>query len=178
METHSSLAQKKRDEVAFRKAQADIEDLRNQAAAGEIVLAYVDEVGFSQVHPNRSAWTLKGERHLIEAKRGKRMNVLAAMLSTGKLFSAKLWQSTTAEAFSGFLGLLNEHVGKTLAVILDNASIHKAKASQPIIKYLEQHGLKLYFLPPYSPELNRIERLWHKMKYTWMAVKCRNSVEL
>ena len=178
METHSAFAQKKRDEVAFRQAQADIEDLRNQAAAGEIVLAYVDEVGFSQVHPNRSAWTLKGERHLIEAKRGKRMNVLAAMLSTGKLFSAKLWQSTKAEAFSGFLGLLNEHVGKKLVVILDNASIHKAKASQPIIKYLEQHGLKLYFLPPYSPELNRIERLWHKMKYTWMAVKCRNSVEL
>jgi hypothetical protein len=56
METHSSLAQKKRDEVAFREAQAEIEDLRNKAATGEIVLAYVDEVGFSQVHPNRSAW--------------------------------------------------------------------------------------------------------------------------
>jgi hypothetical protein len=53
-----------------------------------------------------------------------------------------------------------------------------AKASQPIIKYLGEHGLKLYFLPPYSPEPNRIERLWHKMKYTWMAVKCRNSVDL
>ena len=92
METHSSLAQKKRDEVAFRQAQADIEDLRNQAASGEIVLAYVDEVGFSQVHPNRSACTLKGERHLIEAKRRKRMNVLAAMLSTDKLFSARLSQ--------------------------------------------------------------------------------------
>ena len=168
----------KRNEVAFREAQAEIEDLRNQAAAGEIVLAYVDEVGFSQVHPNRSAWTPKGERHLVEAKRGKRLNVLAAMLSTGRLYSAKLWQSTTAEAFTGFLGLLKEYVGKPLVVILDNASIHKAKASQPIVKYLEQQGLKLYFLPPYSPELNRIERLWHKMKYTWMAVKCRNSVEL
>ena len=39
-------------------------------------------------------------------------------------------------------------------------------------------GLTLYFLPPYSPELNRIERLWHKIKHTWMAVKCRTSSEL
>jgi len=45
--------------------------------AGEMVLAYCDEAGFSQVHPNRSAWTPKGERHLIPAIRGKRLNVLA-----------------------------------------------------------------------------------------------------
>lgn len=156
----------------------EIEQLRSRAASGEIVLAYVDEAGFSQVHPNRSAWTPSGERHLIEATRGKRLNVLAALISNGELFSAKLWKSTTSEAFSGFLGLLKEHVGKPLTVILDNASIHKAKAERAIIKYLESQGVTLYFLPPYSPELNRIEQLWHKMKYTWMAPRCRNSNEL
>ena len=31
-------------------------------------------------------------------------------------------------------------------------------------------GVKLYFLSPYSPELNRIETLWHLMKHKWMAV--------
>lgn len=142
------------------------------------MLAYVDEAGFSQAHPNRSAWTPTGQRHLIEAKRGKRLNVLAAMLSTGGLFSAKLWQTTTADAFVGFLGLLQEHVAKPLIVILDNASIHKAKAHQQTIKHLNEKELSLYFLPAYSPELNRIERLWHKMKYTWMAAKCRDSVAL
>lgn len=143
-----------------------------------MVLAYVDEAGFAQVHPNRSAWTPQGERHLIEAKRGKRLNVLAAMLSTGGLFSAKLWQTTKSDAFVGFIGLLKEHVGQRLTVILDNASIHKAKANAHIIDFLETQGVTLYFLPPYSPELNRIEKLWHLMKHTWMAVKCRNSATL
>ena len=142
------------------------------------MLAYVDEAGFAQVHPNRSAWTPKGERHLIEAKRGKRLNVLAAMLSTGGLFSAKLWQSTTADSFIGFVGLLKEHVGKRLTIILDNASIHKAKANAHIVEFLENQGDTLYFLPPYSPELNRIEKLWHLMKHTWMSIKCRDSEEL
>jgi len=125
--------------------------LRQQAANGEMVLAYCDEAGFSQVHPNRSAWTPVGERHLIEAKRGTRLNVLAAMLSTGELFSAKIWQSTTAEIFTGFVGLLKEHVGKKLTVIIDNASIHKAKATRHLMDILEKQGVTLYFLPPYSP---------------------------
>ncbi len=43
---------------------------------------------------------------------------------------------------------------------------------------LQGKGLKLYFLPPYSPELNRIEKLWHKMKYEWMAFKSRDAQTL
>lgn len=178
METHTGIAKKKRDDDEFRAAQVVIAGLRAQADAGEMVLAYFDEVGFSQVHPNRSAWTRKGGRHLIDAKRGKRLNVLAAMLSTGGLFSAKIWQSTTADIFAGFIGLLKEHVGKKITVILDNASIHKAKGIQHIIEFLEKQGVTLYFLPAYSPELNRIEKLWHLMKYTWMSVRCRDSKTL
>jgi len=152
--------------------------LRSQAETGEMVLAYCDEAGFSQVHPNRSAWTPKAERHLIPAIRGKRLNVLAAMLSTGELFSSTFWQSTTSEIFTGFISLLKDHVGKKLTVIIDNASIHSAKAMKPIMELLTKQGVTLYFLPPYSPELNRIEKLWHLMKYTWMSVKCRDSKPL
>lgn len=47
-----------------------------------------------------------------------------------------------------------------------------------MIKVLAQKGLKLYFLPPYSPELNRIEKLRHKMKYELMEFKTRNAKTL
>ena len=103
------------------QARVEIELLREQAAAGDMVLVYVDEAGFAQVHPNRSAWMPQGERHLIEAKLGKRLNVLVAMLSTGGLFSARMWQTTNSDAFVGFIGLHKEYVGKRLTVILDNA---------------------------------------------------------
>ena len=106
---------------------------------------------------------------MIQAIRGKRLNVLAALISTGKLFNAKLWNTTKSDAFAGFLCLLYKHVGKAFTVILDNATIQKSKEVQPFIKYLEEQGVKFYFLPPYSLELNRIKRLWHKMKYTWIA---------
>ena len=61
---------------------------------------------------------------------------------------------------------------------LDNASVHKAKEIEPLLKVLQGRGLKLYFLPAYSPELNRIEKLWHKMKYEWMAFKSRGAQTL
>lgn len=116
--------------------------------------------------------------HEVEATRGKRLNVLGAMLSTGEMVAAKLWETTKAQAFVGFLGLLAEKAqGKPITVILDNASIHKAKEVKPLVELFETR-LKLYFLPAYSPELNRIERLWHKMKHTWLTPKCRDKQTL
>jgi hypothetical protein len=124
--------------------------LLEKTKLGELTLSYMDEAGFVQTQPNRSAWTETGEVHLITAARGKRLNVMAALISTGELFTAKFWETTTAALFGGFLGLLLESVGRPLTVILDNASIHKAKEIQPLLALLKQKGLTLYFLPPYG----------------------------
>lgn len=164
--------------MKFEAAKVEIQALIQQAQNGEIELAYCDEVGFAQAQPNRSAWTVKNEVHACDAQRGRRLNVVGALLSSGALFAVKLWVTMTAMLFVGFLGLLVEHVKKPLVVILDNASVHKAKEIAPLLKVLEGKGLKLYFLPPYSPELNRIEKLWHKMKYEWMAFKARDAATL
>jgi hypothetical protein len=56
------------------------------------------------------------------------------------LFTAKFWETTTAALFGGFLGLLLESVGRPLTVILDNASIHKAKEIQPLLALLKAQG--------------------------------------
>ena len=80
--------------------------------------------------------------------------------------------------FAGFLGMLVGHVGKPLTLILDDASVHTAKALQPYLKLSRNQGLTLYFLPAYSPELNRIENHWHKMKYEWSAFKARDAQSL
>ena len=169
---------KKRNEEDFRAAQVEIAALVEQAVCCEIVLAYVDEAGFTHAQPNRSCWTPLREVHSIAAVRGPRLNVLAALLSDGQLFSHQLHQSTTAELFTQFLEDLLEFVGGPVTVILDNASIHKAKLLEERRARLAQKGLTLHFLPPYSPELNRIEKLWHKMKYEWMGFKARTAASL
>lgn len=152
--------------------------LIKRAQAGEIELAYVDEAGFAPQPPNRSAWTKRGEVHAITAKRAQRMNVIGALLSSGQLITAKLWKSVDGLWFVSFLMALSERVSKPLVVILDNASIHTAKKLKPYWDLLAEKGMQFYFLPPYSPELNRIELLWHKIKYEWLPFKTFTPNEL
>jgi transposase len=176
VEEDAPQSRKKRDESAFEQARADIVELRKRAQAGEITLAYRDEAGFEQTHPNRSAWTPVGEQHRIEAGRGSHLNVMAALLSNGKVISAQLWDTMNSELFLGFLELLREQAAsKPMTVIMNNVSIHHAKSIAPAVSMLEKQGITLYVLPAYSPELNRIETLWHLIKYSWMAVKQRSA---
>ena len=49
-------------------------------------------------------------------------------------------------------------------VVMDNLSSHKDPA---IRRAIRAAGAKLFYLPPYSPELNLIEILWKHAKYHW-----------
>ena len=178
METHAPQLEKKRDAAAFAKSSEELDKLRAQAQAGEIELAYLDEAGFAQVHPNRSAWTPRGEQHRIEAPRGKRLNIMAALLSSGTVEYAHYWCTSTAELFLGFVNDLAQKVSKPLVIVLDNAKIHSAAAIRPALQLLEKQGVKFEFLSPYSPELNRIEVMWRLMKHRWLAAKRRSEAEL
>jgi transposase len=178
METHPLQLEKKRDPQAFERARVEIDELIQQAQVGQIELAYVDEAGFAPQPPNRSAWSKVGETHAVLSKRSQRLNVIGALLSSGRLLMAKLWQSVNGLWFFGFLMALIERVKKPMVVILDNASIHTAKALEPYWELLKEKGLQFYFLPPYSPELNRIEILWKKIKYEWLPFKSFTPDEL
>ena len=60
-------------------------------------------------------------------------------------------------------------------VILDNLSAHKNDEAQTLI---EQAGAELLFLPPYSPDLNPIEKMWSKIKTYLRAAEARTEQTL
>lgn len=166
---------KKRDEMAFEQARIEIENLKQAAKLGEIEVAYLDEVGFSCIHPNRNAWTPKCQQHLIPAIRGKRLHVLAALMSSGYLEDDMFYGSMTSERLVNFIKEVAEKYEKPITFILDNASFHTSEVVKQAAKDFERLGVTLKFLPTYSPELNRIEKLWHTIKHHWMDVKCRTQ---
>ena len=57
-------------------------------------------------------------------------------------------------------------------VIMDNLSAHKRQATIDII---ESTGARVRFLPPYSPDLNPIEKMWSKIKEFLRAAKARTK---
>lgn len=165
------------------QAQQEIEVLREQAARGEIVLGYVDETGFSATPDNRYAWTRTGEVHAVDAVRLKRVNIMGCMLSTGQLITCCLLESVNSRWFYAYLTGVAERVkesyGVPLVLIIDNASIHRSKQMASWRKLLEQeYSTSLYFLPAYSPELNRIEMVWRQMKYRWRDFKVMTADQI
>jgi transposase len=57
---------------------------------------------------------------------------------------------------------------KPTVIVLDNASLHTCQVLEAKKQVWEQKGLYIFFLPKYSPYLNRIERLWKQVKYHWL----------
>jgi transposase len=77
--------------------------------------------------------------------------------------------SCNAKTFQQFLAyILNEHPGKQIVMVLDNAKIHHAKLLQPFLETYKER-LTLFFLPPYSPNLNLLERVWKWLKESVIA---------
>ncbi len=60
-------------------------------------------------------------------------------------------------------------------VVLDNLSAHKNKEIRDLI---ESVGAELWFLPPYSPDLNPIEKMWSKIKSILRRLKARTEEAL
>lgn len=60
-------------------------------------------------------------------------------------------------------------------VVLDNLSSHKAAEAEEMIRTA---GAELWFLPPYSPDFNPIEKMWSKVKEILRAIKARCTEEL
>lgn len=56
-------------------------------------------------------------------------------------------------------------------VVMDNLSPHK---NDTTLQWLAQVGVKVFFLPPYSPDLNPIEKMWSKVKTCLRAAQARN----
>lgn len=72
------------------------------------------------------------------------------------------------DKFILFMDKFSNQIVKRTVVILDNSPIHKSKKFTAKIEEWKENDLLIYFLSPYSPELNLIEILWRRIKYQWL----------
>lgn len=68
-----------------------------------------------------------------------------------------------------------QELGPKILIVLDNASFHKRKDILAQIE-AEMPNIRLEFLPPYSPDFNLIELVWHSAK-EYIAHRLFESVE-
>lgn len=136
-----------------------------------------DQIYFADsTHPEHNTkpsygWILKGKAHdkFVKTNTGReRLNLNGALNLNEKTAIVLEEETINSKATIRLFGkLAKQQPHGKIYLILDNASHHHSK----VVKFwLKRHRrFKLIFLPPYSPNLNLIERLWRffHQKVTW-----------
>lgn len=176
----------KRDEEEFEKAKEEIGELRERQRNGEIDIYHFDGCGFDLRPTVPYAWQPKGETIEVRASHGSsRINVLGFLNTENNDFHCFEFEcsanSAVMVAVFDWFGEKTERTleeeGKNTMVILDNAPVHTSDEFLENIERWEDKGLFLYYIPPYSPELNLIEILWRFIKYLWLPFSAYDSFE-
>ena len=139
-------------------------------------LYYYDESRFCLVSNVPRAWQAPGEPLALTATRGPGINVAGFLRHDGADFHAYAsTESIHSEDVILFFNDFCQQLTQPTVVVLDNASTHRSAAFRAQIPTWESQGLTLFYLPPYSPELNRIEILWRCCKHQWLNPKAYRS---
>jgi transposase len=144
--------------------QAFIHDFNALIKQPDVDIWFADESGFEGDPRPRRRWDKKGRKTRVTKNGGHlRMNVIGMVCPrTGQFFAIEASHSDTV-TFQAFLDHADKSVQfqrTTNILILDNASRHRRKSTH-------WHGWQPKYLPPYSPDLNPIERIWNTMKARW-----------
>jgi transposase len=142
-------------------------------------LYYFDECGFAPSLPTNASWCLPGQRKRVpyEYPSGRRVNALAAyepLAAEPWLGSCALERTLTSDDVLAYLRALPA-ASVPRVVVLDNAGIHTSKQVKAERPALRRAGIYLYFLPPYSPELNAIEPVFKQIKHHDIPIRSHPS---
>lgn len=158
------------------KRKSFLEWLREVLEDSETDAWYLDETGIEGDPRPRRRWAQKGEKIRLPYEGTHiRMSATGTVCPRTGEFYALMFSHSDTEIFQIFVDHANEDIcfeRKRNLLIMDNASWHKSKS-------IRWGRFQPVFLPPYSPDLNPIERLWLLMKAEWFPgffAKTRNDL--
>lgn len=142
--------------------------LEAQSQAGQIDLYYGDESKVCEEGYVPYGWQFADEKVSIGVGKGSAINCFGLITRDNKLIYSTTQESITADFIIEQIDKLSLQLRKMTVLVLDNASVHTADKVKERLKYWQQRGLFIFYLPPYCPHLNICERLWKELKARWL----------
>lgn len=127
-------------------------------------IIYMDESGFEKEVLRAFGYTLQGlpciDKYHWQQK--SKTNVIGALYQK-TLFAIDYFKTNVnwKTVYHWFKDTLIPKLNRKCVIVMDNASFHKPRL---IRKLLNRHGHRVLWLPPYSPDLNPIEKKWAEVK--------------
>jgi putative transposase len=129
-------------------------------------VVFEDEASLSNTATVSYSWSKRGiQPKICQPQRKKERRTIFGCVCphTGELVTQVTETGNTVTFFSFLLIVLQAFPGKKVYMVLDDVRFHHASRLQPILERYK-HGIELIFLPPYSPDLNPVERVWWLMR--------------
>jgi transposase len=138
-------------------------ELKEHLKEGELIL-FMDATHPEYQSQSSYGWILKGEiKTLTTTTKQERVHFLGAIELNQMQIIAQEYETVNADSTVDFLKKLEEKIPATkIYLICDNASPNRCKKVQGYVKNSKR--IEIHYLPPYSPNLNPIERLWKVMR--------------
>ena len=171
-----SLHSHERDtEENRRRRQEFVEELRR---VPQEKLIFLDESGVT-THMTRLYARCRGGGRIHEStpdSRWKVLTILGALSLRGMIATMTIEEATDGDIFEAYLEhVLCPRLKPGDVVVMDNLSSHRMAG---VRKKIEQCEARVLYLPPYSPDLNPIEKAWSKLKQGLRSLKARSKEAL
>ena len=138
--------------------------IRVEAKKLRAEIFFADEAGVRSDFHSGKTWAPRGKTPIVRVT-GARFgfNLLSAVTAKGQMRFMAAQGKVNASVFCDFLRRLVFKAERPIFLILDGHPVHRAKKVKQFIESLKD-TLRVFFLPPYSPELNPDESVWNELK--------------
>lgn len=139
--------------------------IRDEAGRLGAAVFFADEASVRTDYHSGTTWGEIGRTPVVKGTGNRKsVNMISAVSPRGKLYFKFLAGNTNAAAFTGFLKDMLHDIPGIIFLVVDGHPAHTAAATRNFAEENEDR-LKLFFLPPYSPELNPDEWVWKNIKH-------------
>jgi transposase len=142
----------------------DYPALRALAKQEGAAIFFSDEAGVRSDYHAGTTWGVRGRTPVVAAT-GQRfgLNMISAISARGQLRFMVAKGKLNGARYVEFLKRLMHNARRPVFLIVDGHPVHKSRAVKDYVA--STHGkLRLFYLPPYSPELNPDEQVWNHVK--------------
>jgi transposase len=149
---------------AAERKRADVAWVREQGLLDSTRLVFIDETAVTTNMVRLNGWNARGERLVGDVPMGQWETVtfIAGFRQTGIVAPMLIKGAMNGEAFLAYIEqCLAPRIKRKDIVVIDNVSFHKVAGVEEAI---QAAGADLRYLPPYSPEFNPIEMVFHPLK--------------
>ncbi|WP_435846203.1 IS630 family transposase [Streptomyces diacarni] len=169
------------DEAVAGVGQGDVALRGRLAAVSGAWLVFEDGAGFSMTPPQAKTWSQRGRTPIVRVRgRSRRRISIAALTCYKPGHRSRLIYRPRRDGghrdgrksfswcdYRDLLIAAHQQLGSPIVLVWDNLNVHKAAGLREFTE--PRDWLTTFYLPPYAPDLNRVEGIWSLLRRGWLS---------